>query len=88
MTTSPNRLGAAAPRRDTDRRSQHCGKASGSFEIIRLVIAAGAAPSIANKSGRKAVACVKERAIRSLLKSRRRHRGNCKGARPAYADRR
>ena len=31
MTTSPNRLGAAAPRRDTDRRSPPCGKASGNF---------------------------------------------------------
>jgi uncharacterized protein len=37
------------------------------FEIIRVLIAAGADPSIANKSGRKPADYVKDNAIKSLL---------------------
>jgi hypothetical protein len=37
------------------------------LEIIRLLIAAGADPSITNKSGRKPADYVKDDAIKSLL---------------------
>ena len=45
------------------------GKRHEAVEIIRLLIAAGADPSIANKSGRKPADYVKDDAIKSLLKS-------------------
>jgi tankyrase len=45
------------------------GKRQEAIEIIRLLIAAGADPSIANKSGRKPADYVKDDAIKSLLKS-------------------
>jgi hypothetical protein len=44
------------------------GKRQEAVEIIRLLIAAGADPSIANKSGRKPVDYVKDDAVKSLLK--------------------
>ncbi len=46
------------------------GKQSEAIEIIRLLIAAGADPSIANKAGRKPVDYVKDEAIKTLLKPR------------------
>jgi uncharacterized protein len=45
------------------------GKRQEAIEIIRLLIAAGADPSITNKSGRKPADYVKDDAIKSLLKS-------------------
>ena len=45
------------------------GKRQEAFEIIRLLIAAGADPSITNKSGRKPADYVKDDAIKSLLKT-------------------
>ena len=47
------------------------GKRQEAFEIIRLLIAAGADPSITNKSRRKPADYVKDDAIKSLLKSPR-----------------
>ena len=47
------------------------GKRQEGVEIVRLLIAAGADPFIANKSGRKPRDYVKDDAIKSLLKSRR-----------------
>jgi tankyrase len=47
------------------------GKHQEAVEIIRLLIAAGADPFIANKSGRKPRDYVKDDAIKSLLKSQR-----------------
>ena len=44
------------------------GKREEAIEIIRLLIAAGADPSITNKSGRKPADDVKDDAIKSLLK--------------------
>ena len=44
------------------------GKRQEALEIIRLLIAAGADPSITNKSGRKPADYVKDDAIKSLLK--------------------
>jgi uncharacterized protein len=46
------------------------GKCQEAFEIIRLLIAAGADPSITNKSGRKPADYVKDGAIKSLLNTR------------------
>src|SRR5688572_28717260 len=43
------------------------GRRQEAFEIIRLLIAAGADPSITNKSGRKPADYVKDDAIKSLL---------------------
>jgi tankyrase len=43
------------------------GKQREAVEIIRLLVAAGADPSIANKSGRKPADYVKDDCIRSLL---------------------
>ena len=48
------------------------GKRREAFEIIQLLIAAGADPSITNKSGRKPADYVKDDAIKSLLTSRSR----------------
>jgi ankyrin repeat protein len=48
------------------------GKGQEAVQIIRLLIAAGADPSIANKSGRRPADYVKDDAIKSLLKSQRR----------------
>jgi tankyrase len=45
------------------------GKRQEALEIIRLLIAAGADPSITNKSGRKPADYVKDDAIKSQLKS-------------------
>jgi ankyrin repeat protein len=45
------------------------GKRQEAIEIIRLLIAAGADPAIANKSGRKPADYVKDDAIKSLLKT-------------------
>src|SRR5688572_1535182 len=45
------------------------GKREEALEIIRLLIAAGADPSIANKSGRKPADYAKDDAIKSLLNS-------------------
>lgn len=45
------------------------GKRQEAIEIIRLLIAAGADPSIVNKSGRKPVDYVKDDAVKSLLKT-------------------
>jgi uncharacterized protein len=45
------------------------GKRKETIEIIRLLIAAGADPSIANKSGRKPADYVKDDGIKSLLKT-------------------
>src|SRR5687768_1595257 len=47
------------------------GKRQQAIEIIRLLIAAGADPSILNKSGRKPADYLKDDAIKSLLKSQR-----------------
>ena len=47
------------------------GKRQEALEIIWLLIAAGADPSIRNNSGRKAADYVNDEAIKSLLKSRR-----------------
>jgi ankyrin repeat protein len=47
------------------------GKRQESIEIIRLLIAAGADPSITNKSGRKPADYVKDEAIKALLKTQR-----------------
>jgi uncharacterized protein len=46
------------------------GKRQEAIEIIRLLVAAGADSSIANKSGRKPADYVKDDAIKSLLKPR------------------
>ena len=46
------------------------GKRQEALEIIRLLIAAGADPSITNKSRRKPADYVKDDAIKSLLKTR------------------
>ena len=46
------------------------GKRQEALEIIRLLIAAGADPSITNKSGRKPADYVKDDTIKALLKSR------------------
>jgi uncharacterized protein len=46
------------------------GKRQEAVEIIRLLIAAGADPSIPNKSGRKPADYVKDDAIKSLLEKR------------------
>jgi uncharacterized protein len=46
------------------------GKCQEAIEIIRLLIAAGADPSITNKAGRKPADYVKDDAIKSLLKPR------------------
>ncbi len=43
------------------------GKCEEAIEIVRLLIAAGADPSIANKSGRKPADYVKDDALKSLL---------------------
>ena len=48
------------------------GKRQEVLEIIRLLIAAGADPSISNKSGRKPADYVKDDAIKSLLKTKQR----------------
>jgi uncharacterized protein len=48
------------------------GKRQEAIEIIRLLIAAGADPSITNKSGRKPSDYVKDVAIKSLLGSQQR----------------
>jgi tankyrase len=45
------------------------GKRQEAFEIIRLLIAAGADPSIPNKSGRKPADYVTDETIKSLLTS-------------------
>jgi tankyrase len=45
------------------------GKRQEAIEIIRLLIAGGADPSITNKSGRKPADYVKDDAIKSLLKT-------------------
>jgi ankyrin repeat protein len=45
------------------------GRRQEALEIIRLLIAAGADPSITNKSGRKPADYVKDEAIKSLLKT-------------------
>lgn len=47
------------------------GKGQEALEIIRLLIGAGADPSITNKSGRKPADYVKDDAIKSLLKRRK-----------------
>ena len=47
------------------------GKHQEAVEIIRLLMAAGADPSIANKSGRTPADYAKDDAIKSLLKSQR-----------------
>jgi tankyrase len=44
------------------------GKREEAIEIIRLLMAAGADPTITNKSGRKAADYVKDEGIKSLLK--------------------
>lgn len=49
------------------------GKRKEALEIIRLLIAAGADPSIANKSGRKPADYVKDDAIKSLLSVQQNH---------------
>jgi uncharacterized protein len=46
------------------------GKREEAIEIIRLLIAAGADPSITNKSGKRPADYVKDDVIKSLLKSR------------------
>jgi ankyrin repeat protein len=46
------------------------GRRQEAIEIIRLLIAAGADPSITNKSGRKPADYVKDNALKSLLKTR------------------
>jgi len=48
------------------------GKRPEALQIIRLLLAAGADPSITNKSGRTPADYVKDETIRSLLKTRRR----------------
>ena len=48
------------------------GKRQEVLEIIRLLIATGADPSITNKSGRKPADYVKDDAIKSLLKAQQR----------------
>lgn len=48
------------------------GKRQEMIEIIRLLLAAGADPSIANKSGRKPVDYAKNETIKSLLKVQQR----------------
>ena len=48
------------------------GKREEALEIIRLLIAAGADPSITNKSGRKPADYIKDDAIMSLLKTKNR----------------
>ena len=47
------------------------GKRQEALEIIRLLIAAGADPSITNKSGRKPLDYVKDETIKALLKTER-----------------
>ena len=47
------------------------GKGQQAVEIIRLLLAAGADPSIPNKSGRRPSDYVKDAALQSLLKSQR-----------------
>ena len=47
------------------------GKREEVLEIIRLLMAAGADPSIANKSGRRPADYVKDEAIRALLMTRK-----------------
>jgi len=49
------------------------GKRREALEIIRLLLAAGADPAIANKSGRKPADYVKDRAIKSLLTTPQHH---------------
>jgi ankyrin repeat protein len=49
------------------------GKRKEALEIIRLLIAAGADPSIANKSGRKPADYVKDDDIKSLLSVQQNH---------------
>ncbi len=44
------------------------GKQREAIEIIRLLIAAGADPSLVNKAGKKAVDYVKDEAMKALLK--------------------
>lgn len=46
------------------------GKRQEALEIIRLLLAAGADPFITNKSGRKPADYVKDKAIKTLLKTR------------------
>ena len=46
------------------------GKSQEALKIIRLLIAAGADPSITNKSGRKPPDYVKDETIKSLIKKR------------------
>jgi uncharacterized protein len=46
------------------------GRQAAAIEIIHLLLAAGADPSITNKSGRKPADYVKDDAIKSLLKTR------------------
>jgi uncharacterized protein len=46
------------------------GRAEAAKEIIQLLLAAGADPSIANKLGRKPADYVKDKALRSLLERR------------------
>src|SRR5436309_6281842 len=46
------------------------GRQAAAIEIIRLLLAAGADPSITNKSGKKPVDYVTDAAIKSLLTSR------------------
>ena len=46
------------------------GKRREALEIIRLLIAAGADPSVVNKSGRKPIDYVKDDTVKTLLKER------------------
>ncbi len=51
------------------------GKRQEALEIIRLLISAGADPSIANKSGRKPADYVKDAAAKTLLKTKQHRKG-------------
>ena len=46
------------------------GRQAAAIEIIRLLLSAGADPSIANKSGKKPTDYVRDAAIRSVFKTR------------------
>ncbi len=51
------------------------GRQAAAFEIVRLLLAAGADPMITNKSGKKAADYVRDAALKSLLKKRSQRTG-------------